>query len=233
MSGRPNLDMLGQELRRGEVDYGPLDGTEVLPIFSGPGQPGRPHEGRKRLADIGYGSGSGAGINGVAALRGLQVTVGQILHLNYHTTPGDLGGGYFVGKQGANMLWWQGDHYRDDDGMVIVPPGGINDVAWFRIWDHVTAHVGWFGAKCDPTPPTGGLGVDDYIPVQKCFDLFTSGRSAGGAYGGGTLSSGVIDVGPGFSFSKPLIYGGANHGSIRLKGHSSTGRGGLSQACCA
>lgn len=55
MSGRPALDMLGQELRRGEIDYGPLDGTEYVAVFSHKDAQGRPKEGRKTVRDIGFG----------------------------------------------------------------------------------------------------------------------------------------------------------------------------------
>lgn len=54
MSGRPALDILGQEMRRGEEDYGPLDGTEYVAIFSHKDAQGRPKEGRKEIRDISF-----------------------------------------------------------------------------------------------------------------------------------------------------------------------------------
>ena len=53
--GRPALDMLGQELRRGAEDYGELVGTEYVAIFSHKDAQGRPKEGRKTVRDIGFG----------------------------------------------------------------------------------------------------------------------------------------------------------------------------------
>jgi hypothetical protein len=50
--GRPALDILGQELRRGAEDYGTLDGTEFVAVFSARGAPGRPREGRMALSDL-------------------------------------------------------------------------------------------------------------------------------------------------------------------------------------
>jgi hypothetical protein len=144
------------------------------------------------------------------------VVNGQTLHLNYHTTVGDLGAGDFYGVT-------TGGPYTDNDGTIIVPTGGDGSAAWLRVWDHVRAHVGWFGAKCQPDLPTG---PDDYAAVQKCLYLFTSGRIAGGGHGGGSLLSGIIDVGPGFNFSQPLIYGGSLASSFKWVGRLSRGRGG-------
>ena len=158
----------------------------------------------------------GASIDGITALRGMAPSAGFTVRLNYHTTCGDYGAGLFRGVT-------SGGPYTDNGGTIIVPGGGTGSAAWLRVWDQVKAHVGWFGAKCQPDQPTG---PDDYDAVQKCFYLFTSGRTTGGGFGGGTITTGVIDVGPGFNFSQPLIYGGSNSGSLRLVGHQSNAAGG-------
>ena len=74
------------------------------------------------------------------------------------------------------------------------------------------AHVGWFGAEVRSTQPA----TDDYLPVQRCINLFTNGRDTHPVYG--TILTGIVDVGPGFCFSQPLIYGGNVGGGFRLVG---------------
>jgi hypothetical protein len=151
------------------------------------------------------------GVKGMVELRGIAPVAGRIVHLNYHTTAGDYGAGQFYGVTGAAA----GTHV-DNDGTIIVPAGGDGSAAWLRVWDHVRAHVGWFGAKCDP----GNIATDDYIPVKKCFGLFTDGRYSAG------ITAGIVDVGPGFCFSQPLVYGGTVGSAFRLVGHQSNARGG-------
>jgi hypothetical protein len=151
--------------------------------------------------------GESGSVNGVLSLREIEPVSGQTLHLNYHTAVGDLGAGDFYGVT-------TGGPYTDNDGTVIVPTGGDGSTAWLRIWDGVKAHVGWFGAKCTPMD----LASDDYDAVKKCFDLFTDGRSA--------LRTGAVDVGPGFCFSQPLIYGGSTAEGFKLVGIQGQARGG-------
>jgi len=162
--------------------------------------------------------GEAGSVNGVLSLRALAPVSGQTLHLNYHTTPGDLGAGEFYGVT-------TGGPYTDNDGTIIVPTGGDGSAAWLRVWDGVTAYVGWFGARCTPRD----ISHDDYAAVQKCFDLFTDGRKAAGTDGVDAQDAkytGTIDVGPGFCFSQPLIYGGSNGSAFKLVGQHGNARGG-------
>jgi|SRR6185295_4614519 len=48
----PSIELLGQELRRIPGDFGPLDGSEVLAVFSRPDAPGRTREGRKSILEM-------------------------------------------------------------------------------------------------------------------------------------------------------------------------------------
>jgi hypothetical protein len=150
--------------------------------------------------------GESGSVNGMAALREIEPVSGQTLPLNYHTTPGDLGAGEFYGVTTGGL-------YTDNDGTVIVPTGGNGSAAWLRVWDNVRAHVGWFGARCDPQGS-----VDDYIPATRALALFTDGRFA--------TRSGVLDIGPGFAFSQPLHYGGELGRNITIQGYQANGRGG-------
>jgi hypothetical protein len=150
-------------------------------------------------------------VDGMAALRAQTPVAAKTLRLNYHTTPGDLGAGQFVGVT-------SGGPYADDGGTVCV--GADTSKAWLRVWDHVRAHVGWFGAKCDPY----NVATDDYIPVTKCLSLFTNGRTTT------NLNDGIVDVGPGFCHSQPLIYGGGVSYSFRLVGTISLARGGYQKS---
>jgi hypothetical protein len=147
-------------------------------------------------------------VNGMVVLRGLSPISGSVIHLNYHTTVGDLGAGNFYGITGAAA-----GTYVDNGGTIVVPTGGDGSAAWLRVWDGVKAHVGWFGAKCTPLDTAS----DDYIPAQKCFNLFTDGRTS--------TRTGTVDVGPGFCFSQPLIYGGSNAESFKLVGIQAQARG--------
>jgi hypothetical protein len=142
-------------------------------------------------------------VDGMAALRAQTPVAGKTLRLNYHTTPGDLGAGQFVGVT-------SGGPYADDGGTVCV--GADTSKAWLRVWDGQTAHIGWFGAKCDCV-------TDDYIPVKKCLDLFTNGR--------GPIKTGAVDIGPGFAHGTPLIIGGNVSYGIKIFGHGSHARGGF------
>lgn len=63
----PVLERLGAELRRGAEDFGPLDGSEAVAVFSGPESEGRTREGRKSLTDLWSGIGKDVA-NGVAGL---------------------------------------------------------------------------------------------------------------------------------------------------------------------
>jgi hypothetical protein len=189
-----------------------------VPGPPGPGSTVPGPQGPQGLQGIpGPPGGESGSVNGIAALRAMPPVSGQTLQLNYHTTPGDLGAGMFVGTT-------TGGPYADNDGTIIVPTGGDGSAAWLRVWDHVRAHVGWFGAKCDPD----NVATDDYLPVQRCINLFTDGRHSHPVYG--VLSAGIVDVGPGFCFSQPLIYGGSLNSSFKLVGAASLGRGGYEKS---
>jgi hypothetical protein len=144
-------------------------------------------------------------VDGVASLRSYAPIDGRRVMLAYHTTAGDLGAGWFCGATGAAVAT-----FADNDGTIIVPTGGNGSAAWLRIWDGLTAHVGWFGATCDCV-------TDDYAAVKKCLGLFTNGKTA--------IKTGAIDIGPGFAFGTPLIYGGGSAYAIRIFGHQSLARG--------
>ena len=138
-------------------------------------------------------------VDGVAALRTYAPIAGRRVMLAYHTTADDLGAGLFVGRTGLAP-----GAYTDNDGTIIVPTGGDGSTAWLRVWDGVTAHVGWFGATCNGV-------TDDYAAVFKALSLYTDGRTSTGR-------TGALDVGPGFAFGTPLIYGGANACGFKLFG---------------
>lgn len=146
------------------------------------------------------------GIGSIATLRGTPLSVSSFIRLNYHTNPGDLGGGLFYAVTGAEP-----EMYIDDGGTVIVPNKGDGSSAWLREWDGLNADIRWFGAKCDHV-------TDDYQAVYSALSLFTNGRSA--------LRSGVLDIGPGFATSQPLIYGGSPSYGFRLKGSLGCSRAG-------
>ena len=147
----------------------------------------------------------GASIDGVVALRAIAPSNGFTVRLNHHTTCGDYGSGLFRGVT-------TGGPYTDNDGTIIVPTSGDGSAAWLRVWDGQTAHIGWFGAKCD-------IVTDDYIPVKKCLGLFTTGR--------GPIKTGAVDIGPGFAHGSPLIIGGNVSYGIKIFGHQSHARGGF------
>jgi hypothetical protein len=150
-------------------------------------------------------SASMLGVSSIGTSYALMRTVAPTVGTSWYLDPG-LNGSEFQAVVGAPP-----GTYVDDNGTIIVPTSGNGSAAWLRVWDGLNADIRWFGAVCDHV-------TDDYVAVYAALSLFTNGRNA--------IRAGVLDIGPGFATSKPLVYGGANSYAFCLKGSLGCSRGG-------
>ena len=136
-------------------------------------------------------SGGFAGLQNISPLTASSSGFARV-YIDYHTIPGDGGGGVFVNAVDADP-----GTYVDDGGTVSVPSGGDGSSAWLRVLDSPVTPA-MFGAYDD----TGGtdmssqvqlaldavpIGGEVYIPGGKVYQVSGLSVTARKLYGKGQL----------------------------------------------
>lgn len=133
-------------------------------------------------------------IAGITTLRATTPVNGMRVYLEYHTTSGDGGHGYFRGITGASP-----GTYTHNNGTIVVPSGGDGSAAWLREYTG-PIHAVWFGVTADGTTndTTAMQACIDYAIVKAAIDTKVSVKLPSGAI---KLGSGLTVNCPSYSFS--------------------------------